>query len=129
MHLLVHGLATIEATHRAETVKRVESLAAEAAAQSLRRMDSLGLWAPGVFVGVLPKCTEPAAKIVMHRVLAAAPASIRLADGERLAVELAAGIAVLHNGDRAEDLIKPARRAGEGSAENSGRLQGGYLPI
>jgi diguanylate cyclase len=90
-----------------EQLEGLEATLANAIAGSLRDMDYIGRWGAGQFTIVLPRCTEPAAKIVAQRLIAVAKSAMNAA--RATGYSFAAGVAAVEHPMTAEQAVALAK--------------------
>jgi diguanylate cyclase len=88
---------------------QIESFTGETIATALRDMDYLGRWAKNEFTIILPRCTEPAAKIVAQRLVAVVKTALN-ASSVGAGVTFCVGIAEVVHPMTAEQVIEIAIR-------------------
>ena len=92
----------------ADRAAQVGHVAVSAISSSLRDMDYLGRWSDAEFTVILPRCTNPAARIVAQRMLAVVTSALNTAAMSGVAAAI--GIATIQHPMTAEQLIAEARR-------------------
>lgn len=119
LHVVIRQFEALAGQHGSEVPELAEAHVAQAVSQVLREMDVVGHWSPGEFMIVLPRCTEPAARIVAQRVAASVPRSVRLSADIRVTLDLATGTAAKQFGESAEHLHARAAHAAARAADAS----------
>jgi diguanylate cyclase len=94
---------------QAESTERLAGAVASALAGSLRDVDYIGRWGEGQFTIILPRCTEPAAKIVAQRLIAVAKSVLNAATRGATGCTFTAGVAAVEHPMTAEQAVDLAK--------------------